>query len=461
MVLRRAPLASTQSTPQTIPAESSPIPQRTIARDVTVDGIGFVTGADVTVRFRPAPPNTGIEFVRVDLPGQPKVPANIEHLVRRRRRTTLQANGATVEMTEHVLAALVGMGIDNCTVEMNAGETPGMDGSALPYVEALAQAGAQELDAFRSMPVSVDAPLCINDGESMVAIHPGPADRLEVTFNLDYGSAPGVGRQCLSYRLTPETFRTEIAPARTFVLLPEVEALRQQGIGLRSTAKDLLVFGADGKPIDNELRFADECVRHKILDVIGDFALLGRPLSGHILAHKSGHHHNTGLVRKLTRFLMRRAQTQMLESKPLLDVTQIEKIIPHRYPFLLVDRVLELDPHRRAVGIKNVSANEPFFQGHWPGRPIMPGVLVVESMAQLAGLMLTQWQEQGQYPMILSMNGIKLRRAVVPGDQLWMEAVAVRVKERTAVLKTRAFVNQELAAEAQLRFVLLDDQEVI
>jgi UDP-3-O-[3-hydroxymyristoyl] N-acetylglucosamine deacetylase/3-hydroxyacyl-[acyl-carrier-protein] dehydratase len=281
-----------------------------------------------------------------------------------------------------------------------------------------------------------------------------------VTFNLDYGHAAGIGRQSLTVGVDPDFFRTQIAPARTFVLLSEVEQLRRQGLGRRSSAKDLLVFGEDGWPVENELRFPDECVRHKILDVIGDFALLGRPLSGHVLAHKSGHRLNARLVKKLSRTLAAQADGMQMAGRPLLGVEQIEKIIPHRYPFLLVDRVLQLDPDRGAVGVKNVSYNEPFFQGHWPGKPVMPGVLIIEAMAQLAGILLTQWQEKdAQFGMLVSLNGIKLRRSVTPGDQLLLEAETVRVKARTAVLATRARVGQELVAEAQMRFVVVDDDD--
>lgn len=426
--------------------------QHTIGGEVSVHGIGFVTGADVTLRFKPAPAGAGITFVRTDLKQRPEIPALVRNVVERRRRTALHANGATVEMTEHVLAALSGLGIDNCIIELDAGETPGMDGSSMPFVAALQKAGVVAQQAPRT-PFIVDEPTFVGDADSMVAIHPNGGKGLQITFNLDYGPGTAIGKQSYMVDLSPESFSSEIAGARTFVLMSEVEALLAQGIGSRSTAKDLLVFGDDGCPIENQLRFPDECVRHKILDVIGDIALLGRPLHGHILAHKSGHQLNTDLVRKLDQKLHRWSSLNVADQKPLLDIVQIQKLLPHRYPFLLVDRVLEMDPDRRAVGIKNVTCNEPFFQGHWPDRPVMPGVLIVEAMAQLAGLMFCQWQEQGGYAMVVSLDNVKLRRPVTPGDQLVLEAESIRVKSRVAVLRTRAFCGRELAAEAQMSFV--------
>jgi UDP-3-O-acyl N-acetylglucosamine deacetylase len=260
-------------------------------------GIGYVTGAEVTVRLLPAAADSGIRFVRTDLPGRPTVPALWQHVQPRSRRTALAAGPAVVELTEHVLGALAGYGIDNCTVELNAVETPGMDGSAAAFVQALIAAGTRDQEAPRR-PLVVERPLVVRAGDALAAVLPNDGKALEITFNLDYADG-AVGRQSRYYRLCPATFANEIAPARTFILRREVEALRQQGIGTRSTAKDLLVFDDDGRLLDNELRFADECVRHKILDVIGDLALAGRPIHGHVLAHKSGHQLNARLVQLL------------------------------------------------------------------------------------------------------------------------------------------------------------------
>ena len=434
-------------------------PQRTLARSVSVTGVGFVSAADVCVRFCPASADSGIVFVRTDLPQRPRIAVCPQNILVRRRRTALGSEGATLEMTEHILAALAGCGIDNCKIEIDAGEAPGMDGSASAFVEAILQVGSVAQDVSRR-PYVVTEPLSVNDGDAVVGIHPGPTDRLDITFTLDYGEGGPVGKQSLMVSLSPEFFRAQIAPARTFILEREIQALREQGLGARTTAKDLLVFGEDGRPIDNQVRFVDECVRHKILDVVGDLTILGRPLCGHFVAHKGGHHLNVQLVQKLAQQARQQgaAEGMATGNRPLLDSVQIEKIIPHRYPFLLVDRVLELTPGQSALGVKNVSYNEPFFQGHWPGKPVMPGVLIVEAMAQLAGIMLTQWQEAGNLAMIASLDNVKLRRPVIPGDQLRLHAESLRIKSRAASLKTWATVDGETVAQARMNFVLLQGE---
>ena len=428
--------------------------QTTVACDAEIRGVGFVTGAEVEVKIRPAEANTGYLFVRTDLPGKPQIPAHFSNVSLSRRRTALHANGATVEMVEHCLSALAGLGVDNAIIELNAGELPGLDGSSLAFVDAIMSSGIKPLDVPKR-PLQIEEPVCAYEKDALVAIHPGVAGSLAITFNLDLGANSPIPNQSLATTITPEFYRKEIAPARTFVLESEVAALRAQGLGSRITAKDLLVIGSDGNPIDNQYRMPDECVRHKILDVVGDLALFGQPLFGHVLAHKSGHHLNVTLCQKIHQSMEAAEIRRAMEGKPILDIRQIEKILPHRYPFLLVDRVIELDPNNRAVGIKNVTYNEPFFTGHWPARPVMPGVLILEAMAQLAGIMLTQWQREGWYAMIVSMNDVKLRRPVVPGDQLWLESRCVRVKEKIASLRTEARVNRDLAAEAQMNFVLI------
>ena len=435
---------------------ASAAPQRTLAREAAFTGVGFFSGQDVSVRLLPADADHGLVFVRSDLPDAPSIPASVRHRVAEPRRTVLQVGDARAEMTEHVIAALVGMGVDNCRIELEGPEPPGLDGSALPYVEAIGGGGLEVQSAPRS-PLVIEESVHVADGDAFTAAHPGPAGRYDLTYNLDYSDNPGIGRQSFCYTHSPEAFAREIAPARTFIRAREIEWLRGLGIGKRTTTRDLLVFADDGSVVDNTLRFPDEPVRHKILDLIGDLALLGRPLVGHILAHRSGHATNAALATALLGHDEETAFFRQRAAEPLLDTVQIEQIMPHRYPFLFLDKVVELDPNRRAVGFKNVTYNEPFFQGHWPGRPVMPGVLVVEAMAQLAGLMLTKWQENGRYAMIVGMEGIKLRRPVIPGDQLRLEAETVRLKARTAVLKTRAWVERDLAAEAELRLILVNE----
>lgn len=270
--------------------------ERTLARQATVSGVSFLSGFDVSVRFHPADPGSGIVFVRADLPGQPDVPARADYVDARPRRTTIRRGPAVVEMIEHVMAALAGLNVDNARVEIDGPETPGCDGSSLAFVEALEQAGFEEQPRDRDCLV-INRALSIAENGASLTAHPSETGRLILSYNLDYPNT-AIGRQSRFVEITPETFRRELAAARTFLLEPEAQALRQAGIGLRSTEADLLVFGPHG-PIDNALRYHDECVRHKLLDMLGDLALLGTALVGHVLAHRSGHHLNAALVRAL------------------------------------------------------------------------------------------------------------------------------------------------------------------
>ncbi|HEV3445318.1 MAG TPA: UDP-3-O-acyl-N-acetylglucosamine deacetylase [Gemmataceae bacterium] len=271
--------------------------QRTIARPAELSGVGFLTGAAVELCFHPAPPSTGVVFVRSDLKPPVQIPARIEQVTGTQRRTTLGTPPAQVALVEHVLAALAGMRIDNCYVELNAPEPPGLDGSALRFVEALRQAGAVLQPARRAV-CQVDAPVIVSQNGATLALHPGAKDELKVSYALDYGLHSPIARQLCTQRVTPQNFLNDVASSRTFILESEAEELRRQGLGARTTAADLLVFGRRG-PIDNRLRFADEPARHKILDIIGDLSLLGRDLYGHLVAYRSGHPLNIELVRKL------------------------------------------------------------------------------------------------------------------------------------------------------------------
>ncbi|HEX8200007.1 MAG TPA: UDP-3-O-acyl-N-acetylglucosamine deacetylase [Isosphaeraceae bacterium] len=429
--------------------------QQTIAREAGVRGVGFLHGSDVRMRFRPAAADTGVVFVRADLPGRPEVPAHIRHVVPRRRRTSLERGEATVEMVEHVLAALAGLHIDNCIVELDSVETPGCDGSSRAFVEALAAAGVVAQDRPREVLV-IRQPITVREGPAALTAHPGDGG-LVLSYQLDYGRDTPIGCQSLFLEVGPESFVAELAPSRTFLLEAEAVALRQQGIGLRTTEADLLIFGPDGVR-GNHLRYPDECVRHKILDMVGDLALAGKDLVGHVVAHRSGHHLNVELVRGL----LRAAEGEPTEpvagadSAAGLDIGAIMKILPHRYPFLLVDRVLGLEPGRHVRALKNVSCNEPFFQGHWPGRPTMPGVLIVEALAQAAGILIAQWANPTEHiALIAAIDRVKLRRPVVPGDQLLLDVADLRTKGKVAELRGVARVGDQVAAEAKFRFAVL------
>jgi UDP-3-O-[3-hydroxymyristoyl] N-acetylglucosamine deacetylase/3-hydroxyacyl-[acyl-carrier-protein] dehydratase len=427
--------------------------QRTIAREAEVRGVGFVTEADVRLRFLPAEPETGLKFRRVDLPGRPEVPAHVQHVTPRPRRTTLERGPAVVEMVEHVLAALAGLRIDNCVVEIDAAETPGCDGSSRAFVEALAEAGAVDQDRPRPA-LLVDRPITVRDGDAtLTALPAGGDDRLVFSYHLDY-PAP-VGRQSRCEEINPDRFRSEIAPSRTFLLAPEADAMRRAGLGRRISESDLLIFGDDG-PINNPLRYPDECVRHKLLDMVGDLALAGVDLVGHVVAHRSGHKLNAALVRAL----LGGASTAADPAPTTLDIRHIMRVLPHRYPFLLIDRVTALDPARHVVAIKNVTINEPFFPGHWPDRPIMPGVLIVEAMAQAAGVLVAQhFDARRMSAVIAAIDGVKLRRPVVPGDQLRLEVHARRFGSRVAVVHAEGYVEAHLAAEAEIRFAIIDREQ--
>ena len=435
-------------------------PQRTIARAAEVRGISFLEGRDVRVEFRPSGPETGIVFVRADLPDQPSVPAHVRHTIPRQRRTTLQQGPALVEMVEHVMAALAGLRVDNCVVAIDGPETPGCDGSSQAFTEALLTAEIVEQTESTRDVLVISEPVTVRDGEAILTAYPGAdADRLVLSYHLDYGADSPIPRQSQFVEITPESFRDELAPCRTFLLDTEAESLRQAGIGSRTSERDLLIFGPSGV-IGNELRFRDECVRHKILDLVGDLALVGMDLAGHVVAHRSGHGLNVALAKKLLEI---RAKSLPRTSEPPrdlpalpLEINDILQALPHRYPFLLVDRIIELEPGKRITGIKNVTYNEPFFQGHWPGRPIMPGVLIVEALAQTAGVLIAQGSTRTRHALLASIDGVKFRRPVVPGDQLRLEVEGVRSNGRATQVQAFAKVGDRVAAEGRIRFVAID-----
>jgi UDP-3-O-[3-hydroxymyristoyl] N-acetylglucosamine deacetylase/3-hydroxyacyl-[acyl-carrier-protein] dehydratase len=433
--------------------------QRTIDRPAEVRGVGFFHGSDVTLRFHPAEADTGVVFQRSDLPGRPLVPARIESVVPSQRRTTIRRGAASVEMIEHVMAGLAGLAIDNCLVSVDASECPGCDGSSRPFVEALDEAGIVEQDRMRRVLV-VKESISVSDGDAMLAAHPPAASsRLTLSYHLDYGRAAPIRAHSYCLDFSVEHFRSEVAPSRTFLVDTEAAALRAAGIGTRTTEADLLIFGPDGV-IGNELRFPDECARHKVLDMIGDLSLLGVDLHGFVVAYRSGHQTNAALARRLFESIS--ASGSAGEPVPqredgTIDIAGIMSLLPHRYPFLLVDRVLELIPGRRVVAIKNVSVNEPYFGGHWPTMPIMPGVLIVEALAQAAGVLIAaSVSRSGRVALIASIDGVKLRRPVVPGDGLRLEVISHRIKDNAAVVSGTARVGDAVAAEARLRFVMMD-----
>ncbi len=426
--------------------------QKTIKRTAEFEGVGLHSGERVRMRFKPAGVDEGITFVRIDLPKRPRIPVRAQSVVQKLRRSALSKDGAEVQTVEHLLASLSAIGITNLEIELDGTEIPGADGSSQPFYHLLKQeAGIVEQDA-EVTPYRIEEAITVIEADTSLVALPAKDDSLTVSYVLDY-DAPLLRSQYLSLEITESSFAKEIAPARTFCLASEVEALRQIGLGKGANYDNTLVVNGDCV-VNNELRYPNEFVRHKILDLIGDLYMLGSPVVGQIIATKSGHLTNMRLVQRLAE---ERARSELADgdSSTGFDIRAIQRMLPHRYPMLLVDRVLKIEGTERAVGIKNVTFNEPFFQGHWPDNPIMPGVLLIEAMAQIAGILLTQHVES-RYAVLLSLDKVKLRQAVIPGDQVILEAVSAKLKARTALINTTATVAGRLVGQAQIKVMLID-----
>ncbi len=432
--------------------------QHTLAGPATVSGRGIFIGDDVTVTIQPAPADHGIFFERTDIDPPVRIPALVANVTERARRTTLRNENATVETVEHCMSALAGLCIDNALIQINGPELPCGDGSAKVYVEAILAAGIVRQDAERRYH-RVTEPITVQDGDATIVALPCEKNEFHVLFDLDYGEHEVLHRQLHSFRMGSGRYVEEIAPARTFCPEDEAKAMWDRGLCTHLTTNDVLVIGDKG-PIDNPFRFENEPARHKVLDAIGDLYLLGCPIYGRIVAYKSGHRMNHDLCNRLRDQLAAQKRKELLAERPAMDNKDIQRVLHHRYPMLMVDRVVEIEGDRKAIGIKNVTINEPFFQGHYPGTPIMPGVMIVEAMAQLSGLLLSRVLEHtGRLPVLLSLDKVKLRRQVVPGDTLVLEAETIRAQARTANVKCKAFVGDQLAAEARIKFLMVDAED--
>ena len=418
--------------------------RRTIARSATVSGVGLHLGQPCALTFEPAPVGRGIVFRRTDLPNAPETPAHVSVAELAERRTQLGTGAAALHTVEHVLAAVAGVGVDDLTIVMDAPEPPIADGSSAPFLAALQGAGIVEHGGTVEY-LRLSRPVRVVDGASVYEAHPAEALTLDVTIEFPH---PTIGTQRGSWSVTAETFGAELASARTFGFVKEVEALRAKGLIQGASTENAVVLDDSGV-VGTTLRWPDEFVRHKAMDFVGDLALAGKRVLARITATKPSHRGTVLLVRELLAQTRREAQ--------VLGIEDIMKVLPHRYPFLLVDRILERD-EKRIVGLKNVTINEPFFQGHFPGHPIMPGVLIVEAMAQVGGMLLMGAVEDPDSKVVyfMSLDNVKFRKPVKPGDQLRFELEMKQVRGMICRMSGLAKVDGEVVCEAEMAAMVRD-----
>jgi UDP-3-O-[3-hydroxymyristoyl] N-acetylglucosamine deacetylase/3-hydroxyacyl-[acyl-carrier-protein] dehydratase len=432
--------------------------QQTVGKTASLNGTSLHTGEKVSLKLHPAPVDHGIKFKRKDLQDEPTIDARIDNLKTVERATTIGEGPMRVHTVEHVLAALSAMGVDNAIVEMDANEPPIGDGSAQPYVDLIKKAGMTVQEEPRKF-FDVREPMYVESKTgALLVLLPDEKFRISCT----QAGPNNRFTQYLSMEVTAAAFEREIAPARTFVFYEDVQPLMEKNLIKGGSLENAIVVRGEAVLSKEPLRFPDEFVRHKVLDIIGDLALVGRRIRGHVVAAKPGHSANADLARAVAREQTRRSALSVTRAVPRgdggFDTDEVMQILPHRFPFLMVDRIISFEGETKCIGIKTVTINEPFFQGHFPGHPVMPGVMQVEAMAQVASILLFKLAKTtSRIGYFMSADGVKFRKPVLPGDTIFIHAELTKSRgERLAKAKCHCVVNDAVVSEGELMFTFVD-----